>query len=303
MVFNPEHQQPSKRIVLPRIDLTTEDVAPQRNGETRSPTKSPSKLPLRVDDSKVKQTHSKTKVHEHTFRGERDVFLNKGLTSGAQLGRDRTGAEYSYRIENFFHNVGSDIFDTPSTDETHLKKSPSDADFFSKAAARCGEDKFNELLKDGVERLNNSKNDEEAQKLMTAKVVKDKAERKLSAEKQSGIPTLCNKNTNNSNNAKDVDKESNIRKIVESESEGENAKEVGDEKNISINEDEVNLPEEYLTEDMTSKGLEHDSKLKRLWRDMLRWKGISVNERSEDSDKRKAVNFEEFHAVLEFLKY
>merc|ERR1712072_179627 len=125
---------------------------------------------------------------------------------------------------------------------------------------------------------------------MTAKVVKDKAERKLSAEKQSGIPTLCNmKNT--LTNTKDVDKQSNIRNILESESEGENAKEVGDEKNISINEDEVNLPEEYLTEDMTSKGLEHDSKLKTLWRDMLRWKGISVNERSEDSDKRKAVNF------------
>ena len=41
--------------------------------------------------------------------------------------------------------------------------------------------------------------------------------------------------------------------------------------------------------------------LKRLWRGMLKWKGIS--QEREDTKKRKAVDFEEFHVVLEFLKY
>ena len=82
MVFNADHQQQqSKRIILPRIDLKAE----QETSTQRSPSKSPKKsgLPLRVEDfgKQTKQTPlGKTKSHEHTFRGEREVFLNKGLS-------------------------------------------------------------------------------------------------------------------------------------------------------------------------------------------------------------------------------
>ena len=67
-------------------------------------------------------------------------------------------------------------------------------------------------------------------------------------------------------------------------------------------EEDLKLPEDFLTKDMRSKGLEHDSKLKNLWRDMLRWKGVTERE-DIAADKRKGVNFEEFRAVLDFLKY
>lgn len=289
MVFNSESQS-SKRIVLPRINLISEGLAPDPAADNvpAKPPRPSTMIPVRVE-TKQQTPQAEVKHNEEVvddaFRGDRDVFLNKDLTSGACLGRDRKGAEYSYRIEKFFHDVSSDMFNTPSTEGTQLKKSPSDNDFFSKTTTPDGEE-------------TNVICDEE---MATQDLMDDVVDCLKEKQGLETSPSNIEEDTTVPDNAEDItlkkgntaDKSSGVADI-----ETENAKEWGDEKGVIVDSEVDKMPENFLTKAMEG----NDSKLKRLWRDMLRWKGI--NERNEDNqEKRKAINFEEFHAVLEFLKY
>jgi len=293
MVFNSESQS-SKRIVLPRINLISEGLAPDPAADNvpAKPPRPSTMIPVRVETKQqtpqVEVKHNE-EVVDDAFRGDRDVFLNKDLTSGACLGRDRKGAEYSYRIEKFFHDVSSDMFNTPSTEGTQLKKSPSDNDFFSKTTTPKEEE--------------TATNDEE---MATDDLMDDVVDCLKEKQGLETSPSNIEEDTTVPDNAEDITlkKGNTADKSVPDKSSGvadietENAKEWGDEKGVIVDSEVDKMPENFLTKAMEG----NDSKLKRLWRDMLRWKGI--NERNEDNqEKRKAINFEEFHAVLEFLKY